>query len=176
MGAPPLYLQKGGRCTPAGIPCLYLASDAETAISEVRPWKGARLSVAALLLGVDARLADLRGIGPAPPSVSTENADEANKQRILGQIAAMLVLKRSFARPGHEDTDLDYVPTQFVAGVFKADGFDGIIYSSLMRVSGHNVALFDPDIAAVQSVEVYEVKDVNYWSSRIEPNKTIDGD
>jgi len=79
-----------------------------------------------------------------------------------------------FARPGHEDTDLDYVPTQFVSGVFKAKGFDGLISSSLMRVSGHNVALFDPDIASVQFVEVYRVEDVNYWSKKIKPNKPSD--
>jgi hypothetical protein len=37
MGVPPAHLHKGGRFSPPGIPCLYLASTPETGIAEVRP-------------------------------------------------------------------------------------------------------------------------------------------
>lgn len=178
MCAPPVHLQKGGRCSPPGIPCLYLASDPETAISEVRPWKSAHVSVAAFKLAeTGVKLADLRSIAQRSdfPTVANKSRKKEN-QRILGQAAAILVLEASFARPGHEETDLDYVPTQFVSGVLKAAGFEGLIYSSLMKVSGHNVALFDPEVATVQSVDVYEVEDVNYWTKKVEPNKPIGRD
>lgn len=33
-----------GRANPKGIPCLYLATDKETAMSEVRPWIGSIIS------------------------------------------------------------------------------------------------------------------------------------
>ena len=39
---------------------------------------------------------------------------------------------------------MEYAPTQFISGIFKADGFDGIIYSSLLKAGGVNIALFDP--------------------------------
>jgi hypothetical protein len=168
MGAPPAYLQKGGRCSPPGIPCLYLASDPETAISEVRPWKKALISVAAFELSAPVKLADLRSVAQRPDFYSAaEKPRMTEKQRVLGQAAAMLVLEGSFARPGHEDNDLDYIPTQFVSGILKAEGFDGLIYSSFMRVSGYNVALFDPEVATVLSVDVYEIEDVNYWATKI---------
>lgn len=37
-----------GRVNPRGIPCLYAASNLETAVAEVRPWLGALVSVAQL--------------------------------------------------------------------------------------------------------------------------------
>jgi RES domain-containing protein len=44
---------KEGRANAKGIPCLYVATDKETAMSEVRPWIGSFVSVAALELRRD---------------------------------------------------------------------------------------------------------------------------
>lgn len=46
MGAPPLHLAGHGRLNPKGIPYLYLSSDNVTAVSEVRPWNGCKVTVA----------------------------------------------------------------------------------------------------------------------------------
>lgn len=46
MGAPPREATRPGRLNPTGIPYLYLSSDKETAIAEVRPWMGANVTVA----------------------------------------------------------------------------------------------------------------------------------
>lgn len=42
---PLLYKATEGKANPKGIPCLYLATDKETAMSEVRPWIGSYISV-----------------------------------------------------------------------------------------------------------------------------------
>jgi len=47
-----------GRANPKGIPCLYVATDKETAMSEVRPWLGAILSVAIFKLPKDLKIID----------------------------------------------------------------------------------------------------------------------
>lgn len=39
------YEASEGRANPKGISCLYLATDKETAMSEVRPWLGSDISV-----------------------------------------------------------------------------------------------------------------------------------
>ena len=39
-----------GRVNPKGIPCLYAATDAETAMMETRPWVGSVLTVSQLVL------------------------------------------------------------------------------------------------------------------------------
>lgn len=166
MGAPPAHLHKGGRCSPPGIPCLYLASTPETAIAEVRPWKGALVSVAALNLTKSVKLADLRSF--------EEKRELGDPQRnVAWRAAAMLVLTSSFARPGHEESDLDYVPTQFISSILKAEGFEGLIYGSLMDATGENVALFDPGIAQVRSVSVYEVSSVHYWAEKTKPTPRV---
>nr|WP_267877655.1 RES domain-containing protein [Massilia frigida] len=47
-----------GRVNPKGIPCLYVANDRETAMSEVRPGVGAELSLAQLVLNREITLID----------------------------------------------------------------------------------------------------------------------
>ncbi len=60
MGArPPEKVTEGGRANPPGIPVLYLASDEKTAISEVRPWKGATVTVGTFKTTKELKLADL---------------------------------------------------------------------------------------------------------------------
>ena len=59
MGAPPPNLSTHGRANPAGISYLYLSSQSETSIAEVRPHPGEQISVAefSVLAG---RVLDLR--------------------------------------------------------------------------------------------------------------------
>ncbi len=47
-----------GRANPKGIPCLYVASERETAMSEIRPWIGSTVSVAKFSNKNELRLID----------------------------------------------------------------------------------------------------------------------
>lgn len=51
---------KEGRANPKGIPVLYLATDHETAIAEVRPWIGSYVSVAVFKACRELRLVNCR--------------------------------------------------------------------------------------------------------------------
>ena len=53
---PPVRNPSEGRVNPRGIAYLYLANDRKTAISEVRPWSGSLVSVAAFKTTRDLRL------------------------------------------------------------------------------------------------------------------------
>ena len=48
-----------GRANSAGIPVLYLASELDTAIAEVRPWIGSRISVARFRVLRDLKTIDM---------------------------------------------------------------------------------------------------------------------
>ncbi len=50
MGKPPLGRSTQGRANPIGISYLYVTSDIKTAISEIRPHKGALVTVAKIKL------------------------------------------------------------------------------------------------------------------------------
>lgn len=160
IGAPPASVCSGGRCNPEGIPYLYLADSAETAVAETRPWKDALVSVGEFELQKDLKLADLRGFGHTPNVFTSNDSSIANDA--MAKVLMLLFLKDSFSRPGHEESKMEYAPTQFVSSMLKWRGFDGIIYSSLLKALGNNIVAFDVSSAEAKSVVVHEVWTVSY--------------
>ena len=158
MGAPPPDMTPGGRANAPGIPVLYAALDHETAVAEVRPWKGARVSVAPCELRKPAALVDLSDIhyltkGPFAYGDLLHEIDKLDMVRALAD---------ELARPiSLSDTEIDYVPTQYLTEVVKSLGYDGMLYPSAMG-GGNNVVLFDPEIVNILSVNHLVVSDVNY--------------
>jgi len=66
-------------------------------------------------------------------------------------------IDRAFARPfARSDRSGDYAPTQIIAELFKANGFDGVAYRSRLG-PGHNIALFDVNAAELYSCRPFEV-------------------
>lgn len=59
ISAPPIALANSGRLNRPGVSFLYLASDADTAIAEVRPHPGDLVSVAEFTITNEQRIADL---------------------------------------------------------------------------------------------------------------------
>jgi hypothetical protein len=55
-----------------------------------------------------------------------------------------IAIDQAFATPVGKDVEArEYVATQILAELFKAAGFDGIVYKSLLTDEGYNLALFD---------------------------------
>lgn len=52
------YSAQEGRVNPKGIPCLYLATDKETAMAEVRPWIGTTISAGPFRMARDLTVID----------------------------------------------------------------------------------------------------------------------
>ncbi|GAE32812.1 hypothetical protein JCM9152_4381 [Halalkalibacter hemicellulosilyticusJCM 9152] len=59
MKAPPVYLAKSGRANPHGISYLYCATDEPTCVAEIRPWKGANITVTELNLNTELKIVNL---------------------------------------------------------------------------------------------------------------------
>ena len=55
----------------------------------------------------------------------------------------------------------DYVPTQIIAEFIKSLGYDGIAYKSSLG-NGHNIVLFDLDMATITEKDIYKVKKVDF--------------
>ncbi len=158
MGAPPENLASHGRANPAGIPYLYLASTIQTAVSEVRPHTGEKISVAEFSIPEGLNIADLRHPRQtvSPFILSDENEISLLRQDIeflekLGEELTRPVLPRSAA--------FDYIPSQYLCEFVKLCGFDGVMYRSSVG-DGVNVALFNPQRAigiVVQGLQVSRV-------------------
>jgi hypothetical protein len=147
-----------GRANPKGIAYLYVATNRETALAEVRPWIGSLVSVGQFKtlrpLRVVNCTSDNKGSGVRayfrePP------ADEREE-------CVWLDIDQAFARPVTRSDDVaDYAPTQILAELFKANGFDGVAYRSALG-PGHNVAVFDLGAAEIANCFVWEVKSVSF--------------
>lgn len=159
MGAPPAKKTSPGRVNPEGIAFLYTATDAATAITEIRPWLRARVSVARFTVDRDLRLVD--GSGDAPKSdvetVGFEGADQSWEQ----------LISTYFSIPIEPGETQDYLLSQYFAEAFMNVGFDGIKYASKLTASnGSNVALFDLKAATPVETELVIVDAVKYvWHS-----------
>ncbi|PPC89014.1 MAG: hypothetical protein CTY34_12810 [Methylobacter sp.] len=147
-----------GRANPKGIPCLYVASNKETAMAEVRPWIGLNLSVAALKIQRDINLVDFSvGHDAGFPLFFDEPTP---KQRTE---AVWKMVDQAFSKPVTSDEkSADYVPTQVIAEFFKQKGLDGVVYKSSLDEVGYNLALFDLTCAEVTHCALYPVRSVKF--------------
>lgn len=157
-----------GRANPAGIPVLYVGTAIETAVSEVRPWIGAELSVATCCLLRPLRTLDLsRGHGKSSFSGPVF-------RHVLGgetltntdvEAAVWTDIDNAFSEPvTHADDRADYAPTQILAEAFRGAGYDAIGYKSHFGDSedrgGFNIAIFDPDAVKITSCAPFRVKSI----------------
>jgi hypothetical protein len=111
-----------GRANPKGIPCLYLASNKETAMSEVRPWIGSYITVGQFKLLRDNEVIDCSRTHPAYgiPFHDDEPEPENRAEVIWSHIDL------AFAEPTTRNDDTgDYASTQIIAELFKSAGFGG---------------------------------------------------
>jgi hypothetical protein len=176
--------QKGrapdGRANPRGIPFLYLSSNPQTAMSEVRPWIGSLITVAAMKLVRDVRIVDCcrfqgKGGSDAWPLLRigwTELAKGKIKTPKPNEIEEIIWwdIDTAFSTPTEaNDNTSTYVSTQILAELFRSKGFDGVRYKSRLRKDGYNFALFDLDIANPVDLRLYEVKTLNYSFEEMPP-------
>lgn len=159
---------KEGRANPAGISMLYLASAELTAVAEVRPWVGSELSVAQFRIARDLRVIDL-SLGHGQTSLQhvlfSELLGERPVSREKKEEAVWIDIDNAFSRPvTRSDATADYVPTQILAELFCAKGYDGLVYRSQFGESGYNIGLFDVGAAEAISASPYQVTgiDVKY--------------
>lgn len=150
-----------GRANPKGIPCLYTASDAITAVSELRPALGFPLTLAQLVPNRQLRLVDCTLDELPSPEVSL---GPGNVEQIERSVWGLI--NRAFSAPVRRSDDTaDYAPTQLLAEVFKDIGFDGVMYRSAFGENGVNAAFFNPDDLDVVRSWVYEVVDIKHKAS-----------
>ncbi|MBF0388000.1 MAG: RES family NAD+ phosphorylase [Candidatus Omnitrophica bacterium] len=166
MGIPPPHLRFNGRVNCAGMGCLYVATDKETAISEIKPYISEKISVGTFVTKSLIKVVDLT-LTEAPPMLLflfNQNATESDLQDcIWGQIS------REFSIPVIPGNgDFAYIATQVVSEFFKSKGFDGVRYcSSLTTSAGQNVALFSEALVECEKTELFEVKTVRTEASLI---------
>lgn len=143
LGSPPASLASAGRMNARGISVFYGATEASTAVSEVRPPVGSKVAIARFAIMRPLRLLDLTVLEKVRDGGSI--FDPSLKGR-LERVAFLSTLGQHMTRPVMPDDEaLDYLATQAIADFLATDNtpeLDGIIFKSVQSENGCNVALF----------------------------------
>ena len=172
LSAPPPDKARASRASRKGEPVFYLATDRTTALAEVRAWKGAIVATAEVRIREDLRLVDLTGA----MKIGSPFFMESVKWRI--ELAGLLHrLSADLSRPvtpyEKNEAEIIYQPTQFLALMIKANGYDGFIHPSAMG-PGKNVVLFDASKAEVQPVTYTRIRRVAYFGATMSEYEDVD--
>ena len=98
-----------GRVNPKGVPCLYMATNAETAMMETRPWAGSVLTISQLVLLKQVTVVDCTLGATFDLDIKTQEQLESNSWRTVGST-------RHSPGPVFQAEDVaDYAPTQYIA-------------------------------------------------------------
>jgi RES domain-containing protein len=162
MGPPPHEKTSSGRVNPPGIPYLYLADAAKTAISEIRPQVGELVTVAEFQCDGGLLIADLRN---PRASASPFKVDEEELPALHQYLAFFDQLGIELTRPIDPKTaHIEYLPSQYLCELMKDCRFDGVMYRSSVS-SGTNVALFNPARAVAIAISTHLVTQVEVTTS-----------
>lgn len=164
IGAPPKEKASDGRANSKGIPCLYLASDEETASKEIRAGLHDKLSIGEFTPNRQLKIIDLMDIDKISPfGISNPQFLYVNKRHLkrIGKELSKTLRSNS--------SSLEYLPTQYISDFIKSLGYDGIKYKSTLNPKGYNLAIFN-----VESFDVCDVK--NYTIDSINTNLKIERD
>lgn len=152
-----------GRINPKGIPCLYVSTSREVAMSEVRPWIGSVLSLARFRTSRDVTVVDCSIFHGTTQDNPAPASPDPMEQAVWASI------DRAFSRPvTRSDNTAEYAATQLLAEVFKRQGFDGVLYKSALATDGYNVALFDLKCAEQFESSLFQVEHARFTFKEIE--------
>jgi hypothetical protein len=157
MGAPPKGKRSAGRINPEGISVLYLSSDSETVLREVRATVFDYGTIGEFKLKKHIKVANLSAISSTSPFRYVDIERYAANREVFKEISAEI------AKPlRRNDSPLEYLPTQYIAEFIKSKGFDGVEYASTLKEGGFNIAVFDEKIFDCINVKTVEVSEISY--------------
>ncbi len=163
MGNPPNDKASDGRANPKGISYLYLSNDIKTSLMEVRASLYDFVCVGKFKLLDDIQVINL---SESTIDIFTFIDNDLLEEQIIHQ-SFINRLEEELAKPHRKsDSDLDYLPTQYISELIKSMGVDGIEFKSAQNPDGFNLAIFNPTKFECLTTEVFEITklDLEYRS------------
>ncbi|PRB05269.1 hypothetical protein CQ046_05250 [Chryseobacterium sp. MYb7] len=154
MFAPQKEIASAGRANPSGIPFLYLSDNEETILHEIRATYLDEVSIATFSL--NPTVSDEIYISDFTESPTLFHPNEITK-KIKSTLLKNLI-SLDLSKPMRRyDSELDYIPTQFICEFIKIfTGVQGIKFRSSVHNIGNNLVLFKQDI--MECVDVKKIR------------------
>jgi hypothetical protein len=156
IGAPPREKWRAGRLNRTDQAILYCADTELTAVAEMRPWRGAHVSMCRLKSVRDLTIIDLHTDVPWVNPFTEDNLREGVE---LSAILRAFTQQLSLPLTKDDDEATEYPPCQYLAGRIRSK-YDGISYRSAMSARGKNFAFFNPSGLEVLPSWLLKVQDV----------------
>ncbi|WP_028393977.1 RES domain-containing protein [Bacillus cihuensis] len=158
MGAPPNEIASPGRANPRGISYLYASPQRKTCVAELRPYKSAVITLVEMTAKRQLKFVSLNtGRALISPFQFNGNLLEATETLSLYQ---KLVFELS--KPVSPDnSEIDYLPTQYLSELIKNEGFDGFMFKSSLG-PGDNYVIFNEKNVDLNSVEFCKIDEIQY--------------
>lgn len=145
----------GGRTNPNLFAYLYTSRSPITTIYEVKPNLEGAISIATLKVLQDIKNAD----------ISLESMIMDDYKALEDFVALFIGLE--FSRVCN-NTDKDYIFTQYIAEFCKYNGFDALEFNSSLHKGGKNIAFFKPSLCEPVSSDKYEVNKIDLKFSKVQ--------
>ncbi len=136
ISAPPPLITGNGRMNRVGVSFMYLATNRDTAISEIRPHPGQKVSIGTFKSKREMKIVDFNLISIADYACTDNRLDDYLLINSINQL---------FSMPITPEERTKYSFTQFLADIIRKQGFDGIAYKSSIG-DGVNYVFFDPNL------------------------------
>lgn len=164
---PPEKLRTPGRINPKGIGVLYLSSNTETVLNEIRASARDYVTVGTFVSKKNIRVIDISLVSSMSPFEGYYDQ--------LDQLAKFALNRRTFkdmsydiAKPlRRNDGALEYLSTQLISEYIKSEGYHGVEFTSTLSKKGKNLAVFDESYFKCTSTEVLEINEVRHTSDKI---------
>ena len=158
MWAPPAGMASAGRANSKGQRCLYLCSDRDTTVKEIRARAFDYVTVATFQLKRKIKVLDLTSIVHNSPFYK-----ETDKVSFLANDGTLRRIQEDLAKPmSRLDSELDYLPTQYISDFSRALGYDGIKYYSTFNHKAYNIAVFNSNACECTYRKVYKIGNLDY--------------
>ena len=155
IGKPPANLASPGRANPKGIPYLYLSADEKTTLYETRATYLDFVTIGIFKLKEELKIIRLREIGNKSP-FRIQNL----KTYVFYQ-SFLMELEKELSKPLRRfDSELDYLPSQYLCEFIKSNDYDGVEYASSLNKGGINLAIFKDIKLECIETKLVEIKNV----------------
>jgi hypothetical protein len=129
-------------------------------MSEVSPWVGSEISVAQFRITKPLSVIDCSVNHSLNPLFFDTKRGFYEPDEEKREKAVWAHIDKAFSTPvTQNENQAHYAPTQVIAELFKRNGFDGVVYKSMLS-DGFNVALFERDAAEILNCFLYEAKSI----------------
>lgn len=165
VGVPLIDKSVSNRASPKGILYLYVADNIYTAVSEVRPAILDVVNVVEFTNAAPLKILKIPYTKNEVKEILMHNGANNEMGNFLYVIAELLAF--TFSRPIRSgDTDLEYLPTQYLVNAIRASdpSIQGIAYPSFQSHVGTNYVIFRQDDLTLQNKpeRIIRVQNVTY--------------